>query len=269
MTEVPPITQEEVQTLLNKVYEEYAEGVNPRIDLTDVQVNYLASLAKKGDTNAREVIVIWSARLIAPHPAHIQWIKYSSVSPEDMWQEGRIAVMIAIDKYDQGKGYDFGAYASRIVSNTLGEWAERHSLVVSVPRHARRRLRREGVVDETTRLAKLAEALPRYLSSLMSPTEDHLSSSSSSGGILAVLADKTDGSSPELEVGRREEALEVRKAFFKLDPLEQKILYHRYVMELSIEKVHRLLKIGLPVLKGLEEEGLTHLSENLENYLKV
>lgn len=264
MTEIPPISQEEVQNLLNKAYNEYSEGTNPRIELTDAQVNYLASIAKKGDSNAREVIVLWGSRLIAPHPAHIQWIKYSSVSPEDMWQEGRIAIMVAIDKYDQSRGYDFGAYAAKIVSNTLGEWAERHSLVISVPRHARRRLRREGVVDETTRLAKAAESLPRYLSSLMSPTEDHLASGD---GILAVLADQTDGNSPELEAARNEEAFEVRKAFFSLDLLEQRILYHRHIMSLSLEKTHRILKIGIPVLKGLEEEALVHLTENLEGYL--
>ena|SRR5437763_2384716 len=260
-----PISAGEVDYILNKAHQEYSDGGNPRIELNDEQVNYLAAQAREGNGSAREVVIIWANRLIAPHPAHIQWIKYASVSPEDMWQEGRIAVMTAIDKYDISRGYDFGAYCARIVSNTLGEWAERHSLVISVPRHARRRLRREGVVDETTALAKAAEQLPRYLSSLLSPSgEDN---SSRSEGLISTLADKADDSSPELELEARERAGEVRRAFYALDPLEQEILYHRYILEMSIEKVHKLKHIGLTTLRGIEEEALTHLSEELEAYL--
>src|SRR2546430_8934174 len=173
MPENEPISEGDIYRLLDKAHQEYSEGGNPRIELNDEQVNYPAAKARDGDESAREVVVIWANRLVAPHPAHIQWIKYAAVSPEDMWQEGRIAVLTAISKYDASRGHDFGAYAARIVSNTLGEWAERHSLVISVPRHARRRLRREGVVDETTRLAKAAEQLPRYLSSLLTPSEEN------------------------------------------------------------------------------------------------
>jgi len=257
-----PISEGAISDILNRAYQEYADGGNPRVELNDEQVNYLAAKAREGDEAAREVVILWAHRLIAPHPAHIQWIKYASVSPEDMWQEGRIAVMLAISKYDVSRGHDFGAYASRIVSNTLGEWAERHSLVISVPRHARRRLRREGVVDETTRLAKAAEQLPRYLSSLMSPSDEN-----HGDGLISTLADKTDGVSPADEFERKEREKEVRYAFFQLEELEQQVLYYRFVEGLTREKAFKFLKIGLATLRALEEEGLAHLAELLEDYL--
>lgn len=257
-----PISEGEVASILDRAYQEYENGGNPRIELNDEQVNYLAARAREGNVSAREVVVLWGNRLIAPHPAHIQWIKYASVSPEDMWQEGRIALMTAISKYDATRGHDFGAYAARIVSNTLGEWAERHSLVISVPRHARRRLRREGVVDETTRLAKAAEQLPRYLSALMSPSDENRGE-----GLISTLADKTDGIGPEDELERKEREQEVQRAFFSLDELEQQVLYYRYIVIMTPEKTHRLLKIGMSTLRAIEEEALAHLSEELEEYL--
>jgi RNA polymerase sigma factor (sigma-70 family) len=259
-----PVSDSQLVKILEKAHQDYADGINPRVELSDLQVNYLAGKARLGNLEAREAVVLWGSRLIAPHPAHIQWIKYASVGPEDMWQEGRIAIMTAIEKYDITRGHDFGAYCSRIVANTLGEWAERHSLVISVPRHARRRLRREGVVDETTRLAKAAEQLPRYLSSLLNTSDDQQSISDDLG---SLLANRTDEGSPENELVRSEQESAVQTAFFALDPLEQQILYYRFVIIMTPEKAHRLLKIGLATFHALEDEALTHLAEGLHDYL--
>lgn len=256
------LSDAEIEALVLKHREATYKGESVRVELSDTLINDLATRAKEGNELAKELVLTWGNRLVAPHPAHIQWIKYASVSPEDMWQEGRIALMTAISKYDAERGHDFGAYASRIVSNTLGEWAERNSLTISVPRHARRRLRREGVVDETTRLAQAAELLPRYLSSLMTPGEENRGD-----GLISTLPDQTDNNNPELELERKERVLAVRDAFSRLDELEKQILYYRYIVGLTQEKTHKLLKIGMSTLRALEEEALVHLNEELEEYL--
>ena len=64
-----PISAGEVDYILNKAHQEYSDGGNPRIELNDEQVNYLAAQAREGNGSAREVVIIWANRLIAPHPA--------------------------------------------------------------------------------------------------------------------------------------------------------------------------------------------------------
>lgn len=260
-----PLSPAQVEALVQAARDKYAAGDTPRIDLPDVLVNDLAMRAKAGDDLCREVVLYWSSKLIAPHPQHIHWMKYADAGPEDMWQEGRMLVLLAIEKYDASRGYDFGAYAARIVSNGLGEWAERHSLAVPATRNARRRLRREGVVDETTYRAKLAENLPRYLSTII-PSGDN-GGDESKGDYGESVPERADDYDLEHEVLRSDLGTSVRDAFYRLDPLYQEVLYCRFVIPLSLEKTHRKLKIGIGTLRGLEEEALAHLHDALEDAL--
>jgi RNA polymerase sigma factor (sigma-70 family) len=261
-----PLTDDQVAALVMEARDTYAREETPRVNLDDDLVNDLAIRARAGDEMARELVVYWGARLIAPHPKHVQWVRYADVGPEDMWQEGRVVLMTAISKYDGTRGHNFGAYAARIISNALGEWAESHSLAIAVPRHARRRLRKEGVVNETTQRAKAAETLPRYLSTIMS-AGDADADKHAPFASFDQMPEQADPFDLENDVVARETRQHVQDAFYALEPTYQQVLYCRHVAGMSVDRTHKHLHLGMGTLRALEREALAILQSSLQEYL--
>jgi RNA polymerase sigma factor (sigma-70 family) len=260
------LSSEQITAMVMKARAAYGRNEAPHITLADTTVNALATQAQQGDEMARELVLYWGNRFISPHLRRIHWVKYADVGPEDMWQEGRLLLLTAIDKYDQAKGYAFGAYAARIVANALGEWAESHSLAIPAARSARRRLRKEGVVDATTAAAKMAENLPRYLSTILSAGDDH---EGQEDFLSDLLPERPDPFDLEDAIMSAELIRNVRDAFLSLEPTFRDVLYARYVIPMSVERAHKHLHMSMGGLRAVEQEALSALKERLKDYSDV
>ena len=87
---------------------------------------------ENGDKKARDIIASSNLFLVIKF-ANKYSIKYSSISEEDLIQEGNIGLLIAIDKFDYKKGYHFSTYASYWIMQTIVRAIADKSRVIRLP----------------------------------------------------------------------------------------------------------------------------------------
>lgn len=93
----------------------------------------LAKRIEKGDVEAKNIFINANLRLVV----YIA-MKYrkASVQVMDLIQEGNMALMNAVDKFDYTKGYRFSTYAVKwIKSAVVKNYQEQNSGVIKIPHH--------------------------------------------------------------------------------------------------------------------------------------
>ena len=99
--------------------------------LTKEEEHDLAIRAKAGDTKAREKLIEHNLKLVIPVAK-----RYSKAAPfADLVQEGSIAIITAVDKFDPDAGTKFSTYATPWINQRIGRYVKKHSKNVFVPEH--------------------------------------------------------------------------------------------------------------------------------------
>jgi len=95
----------------------------------------LAEFAKirAGDAKARDEMIARNLRLAAK--AARRYSRISGISFADLYQEGSIGVMTAVDKFDPEKDCKFSTYATNWIKQRVSRYAKKHSRNVFVPEH--------------------------------------------------------------------------------------------------------------------------------------
>lgn len=138
---------------------------NRKEELCTLSNEQLVSLAQKGDTDARNVLT--SRFFCKPGKS----VPSSYMDSEDLFQEGMLGFLRAVDTYDASKGVPFEAYALVCIRNKMRTAAKVGSIEVPVGDSS------ELVEDGATSLDPLEKIIvDEHLCEVLASCEESLSS---------------------------------------------------------------------------------------------
>jgi len=200
---------------------------------------------------------------------HLAWEK------EDMMQVARIAVFDALKRFDPEKGVRFKTFAYRTVSGKFMNYYRDHTWNVSVPRkyrelsvglrkaenayyqeHGREAQEWElaeilGVDTEDVRETMEAKRTTQMVSLNASADDDE------NMNLLNILGE-ADGGLNQVEFNE-----DLRDAMAELSEIEQKVIYYRFVEDLTQKKIADMLGVSQMKISRLEKAALLKIREKL------
>jgi RNA polymerase sigma-B factor len=229
-----------------------------------VTVGLLRAYHRDGDTEARDRLV----RLYLPLVEKLAH-RYRRFGAEhdDLVQAGSVGLLNAIERYDRRRGGEFAAFAVPTIAGEIKRHLRDRTATLRLPRP----LQEAGV--------QLPQARSHLTSQLgRTPTDDELAGELGidtedlayldAAGRMQALGDPDSllARSPEgaddLELS--EERLELSAAFQALEPAEQRILYLRYVKDLSRRQASEQLGISEGQLSRRTQTALDKLRAQIE-----
>lgn len=110
--------------------------------LTAEQERALICQAQRGDEHARSVIIEYNTGLIWQQVHRYINLNVSGLDMNDLFQEGAIGLLRAVDKFDLSKPYRFSTYATWWVRQAVGRAIDEQSHLIHRPVHVAEKLRR-------------------------------------------------------------------------------------------------------------------------------
>ena len=101
--------------------------------LTTDEEKKLAAAALKGDKKAKDKLVSANLRLVVM--AAKRYIMHTSLSFDDLIQEGNIGLMRAVESFDPEKGFKFSTYAMYWIKQGISRAILNHSRSIRIPVH--------------------------------------------------------------------------------------------------------------------------------------
>ena len=103
--------------------------------LTPEEEIKLAEAMKNGDEEAKNHFINANLRLVVNIAKTYYRIPNSSLSLDDLIQEGNIGLMTAVDKFDETMGYKFSTYATFWISQAIRRALNDKSRMMRIPSH--------------------------------------------------------------------------------------------------------------------------------------
>lgn len=100
---------------------------------TDEELS-LVRKAQAGDSDAQQELVDRYERMI--YAISGQWKSVNRVELDDMLQEGRIAILVAVKRYKIGHGSKLSSYIRLYIHQYLVDYARQHGRLIRVPQNA-------------------------------------------------------------------------------------------------------------------------------------
>lgn len=101
--------------------------------LTADEEKKIAAAALKGDKRAKDKLVSSNLRLVVM--AAKRYIAHTSLSFDDLIQEGNIGLMRAVESFDPDKGFKFSTYAMYWIKQSISRAILNHSRSIRIPVH--------------------------------------------------------------------------------------------------------------------------------------
>lgn len=221
---------------------------------------------RQGDSLAREKLVSYNLPLV-----HAICRRYppETVEYEDIFQEGCIGLLQALQKYDPGKEAKFSTYAVPFILGMIRSYLRKNGHLLKVPRsyyaHFRRLLEvRDGLEQALQRRPNLEEiaqkmGLPReeivWLLDLQYPVFP----------LTAVDASNGFSSGVENHTSEQEKIFNTIILKEKINVLprrEKQVIVLRYLLEKNQDEVARILGLSQKHISRLEKQALKKLKEN-------
>lgn len=104
------------------------------------ETNELIIKAKRGDTLARDKVLEHNLRLVSAIAG--KFVSATSLSFDDLTQEGSIGLLKAIEKFEPSKGYKFSTYATWWIRQAIQRAIADNGRVIRIPVHIQEDIQR-------------------------------------------------------------------------------------------------------------------------------
>lgn len=221
--------------------------------LSHIEEIELCKLAQSNDSSAREMMVRGNLGLVGKVVRKL-YHKNEQYSYEDMFQEGVIGLLKAIDKFDATQGCRFSTYsyywiycyAGRCHTNQIGK--------IRIPSHLKEKLRKyekEGDI----RFQDVKDSIPRVMS---------LNSLIGENTTLEDIVTVEDNSNEQQDMS--DFRSEIKSL---LTEREYEIICHRYGMENQEAKTQRecakIYNVSYATIFNIEKKAIKKLKEAMKN----
>ncbi len=232
------------------------------------------------DIQIKQEIVLRYSHMVKTVAMQMRGVYVSFAEIDDMINEGIIALMGAVEKFDPSKNVKFESYASLRIRGTIIDIARKQDWV---PRNVRKA--GKSIDNATTELfAKygryptekeiadhLGMDLEKYLK-LLGETNlynvlslDSLLESMQSNIQISSLTEDDEQMLPGLGMESAEMKETLKQAILSLKENEQKVISLYYRKELSMREIAKVLEISEPRVSQIHSSALRKLRTYMEN----
>jgi RNA polymerase sigma-B factor len=239
-----------------------AENARRQRDTAAVQL--LHAYHQGGDTQARDRLVQLYLPLVEKFAHRYE---RGGAEHDDLIQAGSVGLLNAIERYDRRRGEEFAAFAVPTIVGEMKRHVRDRSATLRLPRP----LQEAGARLPQAR-AELTSRLGRTPTDGELAAELHIESDDlaylDEAGRVQAFADSDSllvrSANRARELDLSDERLQLTAAFRALGPAEQKVLYLRYVRDLSRKQVANQLGISEGQLSRRTQAALGKLRAQIE-----
>jgi RNA polymerase primary sigma factor len=237
--------------------------------------------AQNGDHHSMERLIQAHSRLIYKVARRYHCRTYSL---EDLVQEGVLGLILAIERFDPGRGCRLSTYAMHWIRQSIARAVEQNDRVIHVPMHTTAEVRRllrlqDELLQETGRLpsaAQLSDAsgiAEERVTELLRTVQDALSleglvGADQDASILDLVEDPL-APSPELNALRGAARQQVRALICALRPRERAVLEERFGFDgripRTLDELSRTLHVSRERVRQIEAQAIRKLRHALHN----
>jgi RNA polymerase primary sigma factor len=244
--------------------------------LTPAQEQALARRVERGDLIAKDHMIEANLRLVV-HIAKRYQREDSSLTMQDLIQEGTIGLVRAVEKFDYRRGFRFSTYATLWIRQAIGRALADKGRIVRLPIPVADRVRKLEIAERTlaTRLGGTPnnEELAAELEWEVEEVERLRGAGRRPASLDAPVADDGEAElgdllassepSPEDEALADAERSGLRAALGQLGPTERRVLELRYglgtEMPLTATETARALGVKPHQVRQVEDRALRTL----------
>lgn len=254
----------------------YLNAIRRMALLTVEQERTLTRLAKEGDVEAEQKMIVHNLRLVVNIAKHYT---HANLPFLDLIEEGNLGLMHALDKFDPERGFRFSTYATWWIKQSIERAIMNHSRTIRLPIHVIKRInaiRREMVSLEgmaDTR-GQYVQAVADKLSMDLQQVWDALYHNESPASLDAPLdIDPTltlgesipdvDGLGPYMQFEKTEMHELLGERMSELSVKERSVIEMRFGLNdgepMTLKQVSQLLGLTAERIRQIQNEALQHL----------
>lgn len=268
-----------VQPVYDDVLTSYFKEIN-RIPLLDHEEEIaLAKAAKKGDKKAREKIVNANLRFVVNVAKQYQ---NQGMDLADLISEGNIGLLVAIDKFDESKGYHFISYAVWWIRQSILKALCEKSRMIRLPLNRANELvrienARKSVNSEASETEQI-ESIGRILgmesshvremmeiSREMVSIDSPVSGKDNSQSTLGEFIEDTAFASPEVATMNKLMRDDIDDVLETLKPNEAKVIRLRYGLDgekpRSLKEVGEMCNLTKERIRQIEKTAIVRMQQ--------
>lgn len=209
--------------------------------LTADEEKKIAAAALKGDKRAKDKLVSSNLRLVVM--AAKRYIAHTSLSFDDLIQEGNIGLMRAVESFDPDKGFKFSTYAMYWIKQSISRAILNHSRSIRIPVHMLElktkygkaqkalfeKLNREPTIGEIAKYMGLDVKKVMEIETLIKdPVSLSTALNDEDDGTLEDLVADPNAEKPEDKIDNELRAKAINQVLQSLDSRERDIIVARF-----------------------------------------
>lgn len=244
--------------------------------LTAEEEKELANKYQAGDMRAKEKLVSSNLRLVVMAARH--YSSHTSLSFEDLVQEGNIGLMRAVDSFDPSQGWRFSTYAMYWIKQYISRTILNNSRTIRIPVHmlelkskyskARQeleiKLKREPSETEIASFLKVdVKKVKEVVNLIKEPVSLSTALNDEDDGTLEDLIADPNEENPDLHIDNVLRAKAINAVLDTLDSREKNVIIARFglngVKAKTLEEVGAEYKLTKERIRQIENTALHKL----------
>ena len=241
----------------------------------------LAEFLKTRDHSIKQELVLRYGYLVKTIASQLRGVYINFAEMDDIVNEGIIALMGAIEKFDESRNVKFVSYASLRIRGSIIDFARKQDWA---PRSVRKMAKE---IDSAT--GELYVELGR------APTEGEVAGKMGLGiekyrkalgdtslynmlSLDALLEESQGGPGDLMDAGDEDEPAQrlqnvelyqmLRDAIQTLKPKEQLVISLYYRKELNMKEIAKVLDVSEPRVSQIQSNAIRHLRKSMERYME-